>query len=101
MKPIKFKEQNVVYGKGQKEYLPLPAHRDQQGIITMCIELTQEDIREARKTGKIWAQLSTFNQPLQPLQFMTSKPTMERNMPLEMALKKIELQEIKAAKENE
>ena len=31
MKPKKFQEANVVYGEGQPEYKPLPAHKTKEG----------------------------------------------------------------------
>lgn len=32
MEPIKFKEQNMVFAKNQKPYLPLPVYKDRESI---------------------------------------------------------------------
>ena len=42
MKPVEFKEQNVVYAKGQRPYLPLPAYTSagELGMVTACWKLT-------------------------------------------------------------
>lgn len=67
MKPVEFEGQNVVYAKDQPEYNPLPAHRDSDGTVTTCWELTPEELEEVYKTGKIWLSQMTFNRPLQPV----------------------------------
>lgn len=42
MKPIKFKEHNVVYAENQPEYQPLPAFRNDshQGEVVSCWQLS-------------------------------------------------------------
>ena len=67
MKPIKFEGHNVVYAENQKEYNPLPAHRDENGVVTTCWQLDAEDLAEINRTGKIWLSQMTFNKPLQPV----------------------------------
>ena len=42
MKPKQFPESNVVYGENQDEYLPLPAHKTEEGIVITCWELSDE-----------------------------------------------------------
>jgi hypothetical protein len=64
--PIEFPGQNVVYGKDQKEYLPLPAKKEEDGTVTTCWELTPEERMQVFNTGKIYLKQMTFNQPLQP-----------------------------------
>ena len=74
MKPIKFKEVNCIYAENQKEYLPLPVHKDNspQGGVVSCWKLSiTERIRVLFK-GEIWLELLTFNKPLTP-SFMTTK----------------------------
>jgi hypothetical protein len=36
MKPVKFRGQNCTFAENQPEYIPLPAHRDDDGTITSC-----------------------------------------------------------------
>lgn len=67
MKPISFKGQNVVFGEGQKEYLPLPALRLADGQVITCWEFTEEEILEIIESRCIYINQLTFNQPLQPL----------------------------------
>lgn len=51
MKPKKFNEVNVIYGEGQPEYLPLPAHKTEAGEVTTCWELSPEEKNKYRKQG--------------------------------------------------
>ncbi len=67
MKPIKFKEQNVVYAKDQPEYLPLPAHKTNEGYVTSCWSLDWKEKLKVLFSGKVFVTCLTFNQPLQPL----------------------------------
>jgi hypothetical protein len=67
MKPIEFTGCNIVYGKGQEEYQPLPAIKCPDGQVITCWELTPEEIEQVRINGKIYLQQLTFNQPLQPI----------------------------------
>lgn len=34
MKPIDFEGTNCIYGKGQEEYMPLPAYKQEDGTVT-------------------------------------------------------------------
>lgn len=63
MKPKKFQEANVVYGEGQPEYKPLPAHKK----AIFCFELDEAERKKIAETGELWVSLLTFNQPLQPI----------------------------------
>jgi hypothetical protein len=68
MKPVKFKSQNIVMGENQSEYLPLPAHRSEDGIVTSCWELDDEEIAAIIKSKRIRLEQHTFNQSaLQPV----------------------------------
>ena len=66
MKPIEFKEQNVVYGKDQKEYMPLPALKFDDGTVIACWKLSWKELIKLAFTRKIWFSTLTFNNPLQP-----------------------------------
>jgi len=79
MKLIPFAEQNTVIAENQKEYAPMPCNIDRSSpyhITTMCWELTPEEIAEVQRTGKIWHQVYTFGQPMQPQLLRTDKPEM-------------------------
>lgn len=43
MKPKKIQEANVVYGEGQPEYKPLPAHKTKEGQAIFCFELDEAE----------------------------------------------------------
>lgn len=66
MKPIEFNEQNIVYAKDQPEYLPLPAYRSTDGMVISCWALNWRERLRVLFTGRIWFNVLTFNQPLQP-----------------------------------
>ena len=66
MKPIKFKESNIVFGEDQPEYQPLPAHRCKDGQVISCWGLTLREKIKVLFTGKVYLSLHTFNQPIQP-----------------------------------
>ena len=75
MKPVLFKGSNVVYAKDQPEYLPLPAHRAEDGRVTSCWKLTALERLRVLLTGRVyWAQL-TFGDPLQPVRPSVRRPT--------------------------
>lgn len=79
MTPVQFPEVNVTYGEGQPEYLPLPVkhHRDQDGHVTSCWQLTDEELAEVIKTKQIYVTVLTFNNPLQPLMLTVECPNCE------------------------
>jgi hypothetical protein len=66
MKPIYFKEHNVVFAKDQKEYLPLPAHKDDDGVVTSCWRFSFLERLKVLFVGRVYLSQMTFNQPLQP-----------------------------------
>ena len=67
MLPLKFEGHNVIMGEGQPDYEPLPAFKDNDGVITTLWEFTPEE-REAIANGEnLMIQVSTFNKPLQPV----------------------------------
>lgn len=67
MKPVKFKGSNVVFAENQPEYLPLPAFKDESGIVVSCWKMTWIERLKFLFTGRIYLQVLTFNKPLQPL----------------------------------
>ncbi|MEG0368249.1 MAG: hypothetical protein RR585_15500, partial [Coprobacillus sp.] len=63
---------NVKFAENQEEYLTLPAHVYQNGLVACALELTDEEIGEIVKTKKVYLSMLTFNQPLQPF-FVTGQ----------------------------
>lgn len=57
MKPKKFQEANVVYGEGQPEYKPLPAHKTKEGQAIFCFELDEAERKKIAETGELWVSL--------------------------------------------
>jgi len=78
MKPIEFKEQNVVFAKNQPEYQPLPAFKidSKQGEVISCWHLSFFERLRVLLTGKIWVSLMSFNTPLTPIFMSTKKSDM-------------------------
>lgn len=78
MKLVEFEEQTVVIVKDQPEYLPLPAHEfnDAEGRIAFCWQMNRKERLKVLFTGRVWHQVLTFNQPLQPQMLEVDKPHM-------------------------
>jgi len=66
MKPVNFKQKNVTYAENQKEYLPLPSHKTNDGIVTSCWKMSFFEKVKVLFTGKIYLSTMTFDKPLQP-----------------------------------
>lgn len=79
MKIVKFKECNSIYAKDQPEYLPLPAHRADDGEATSCWGLSFLERLKVILTGKIYLSVLTFNRPLQPQKMLVDKPEMKHH----------------------
>jgi len=73
MKPIKFPEQNCTYAENQPEYLPLPAFKDENGVVISCWRLSFRERLRILFKGNIWLSLLTFNKPLTPSIITTDK----------------------------
>lgn len=78
MKLIEFPEQTVVIAKNQPEYNPLPAYQfnDKSERIVCCWQVTWKERLQVLLSGKIWHQILTFRQPLQPQLLTVEKPDM-------------------------
>lgn len=77
MKLIEFPDQTVVIAKDQPEYLPLPAFQfanDPTGRTVCCWQLTWRERLRLLLTGRLWHQIMTFRQPLQPQWLGLDKP---------------------------
>ncbi|KKN27450.1 hypothetical protein LCGC14_0864660 [marine sediment metagenome] len=79
MDVIKFRECNVTYAENQVEYLPLPAHRSDDGRVTSCWRLSFLERIKTALTGRIFLQVLTFNNSLQPLKMLVRKPTINKH----------------------
>jgi hypothetical protein len=78
MNIVSFPEQTLVYAKDQPQYRPLPAYRycDAEGRIACCWSLSWRERLRVLFTGRIWQQILTFDQPLQPQLLTVEKPDM-------------------------
>jgi hypothetical protein len=75
MKPIKFKEQNIIFAENQPEYQQLPAFKNNttQGEVISCWKLTIYERIKLLITGKLYVELLTFNKPLTPSYLTVNK----------------------------
>lgn len=75
MKPIEFKEQNVVFAKDQPQYRPLPAHVNKggNGEVISCWKLSLWERIRLLFTGKIWQSQCMFGKPLTPSLLTTKR----------------------------
>lgn len=67
MEPVKFKGANIVFGESQPEYKPLPAFRNDEGIVLTCWKCTLRERLKILFTGRMYLQQLTFNNALQPI----------------------------------
>ena len=74
MKPISFKEQNVVFAEDQPGYISLPAYRDDSGQVISCWQLTWKERLSILCTGRLWMRVFTFNELLQPCMLEANYP---------------------------
>lgn len=65
MKPIEFPQQNVIFAKDQKEYIPLPAYQNDKEAISLWT-LTIRERLKLLFTGRLWLRQYNFRGPLQP-----------------------------------
>lgn len=72
--PCHFKGVNTTYGSGQKEYLPLLAHKTEDGDVITAWRIDDEAFEALRYERKIYFLQKTFNQPLQPVSVFATNP---------------------------
>lgn len=60
---------NVNIAKGQNEYQTLYAHRvpGPYGAMCFAVELSDKEIRQLKKSKRLFINVLTFNNPMQPL----------------------------------
>lgn len=74
MKAVEFPEVNVRIAEDQPQYATLPAFHDaEEGSLTFCFKLTQDEVNRIRATDEIWFKMITFNRPMQPIALSTNK----------------------------
>lgn len=74
MEAIYFPEVNVEIAKDQPEYKTLPAHYNkEEGSMTFCFKLTEDEINRIYATGEIWFKQTTFGNPMHPITLSTNK----------------------------
>lgn len=76
MKPTEFEGHNIVLGKGQPQYMELPALScdDSAGTVWSCWELDDADLEDLMKTRKIWVGQLTFGNLFSPQMITTGMP---------------------------
>ena len=74
MKAKEFDEVNLKIAEKQEQYETLPAFfNPNEGSLTFCFQLTQEEIDRIYATGEIWFKQFTFGQPMNPIALSTNK----------------------------
>lgn len=77
MKSVKFDDSNIEIAKNQEEYQTVYADvRDEPNygckVITICYELSPEEIQNIAQTGKIWYQ--QLGVPMSPMSIHVNNP---------------------------
>lgn len=72
-----FIEKNVLMGKDQPEYSPLPAHATPQGDVTCCFELSEKEKKEVLKSKVLFIRRLTFGDRLHPVVKSVLKPNFQ------------------------
>lgn len=70
MKPIRFKQVNIVLAENQPQYQPLPVQFNdelEEQPMTSCWELDEAELAQIIKSKKIYLKQLTFGNPFQPI----------------------------------
>lgn len=78
MQPIKFNGMNTTYAKNHPKYLSLPAHKDNNGIVTSCWHLDWKERLLVLLTGRVYSQVVTDNKGLQPQKLVVDNPVINK-----------------------
>ena len=73
MKPVKINNDSVNIAENQEEYQTLPAIIE-NGVVTTCWELDEEDLQNINKSKRLYLQVITYGKLLQPLNLTTINP---------------------------
>lgn len=77
MKAIEFEGHNVKIAEDQPEYETLPAlFNKQEGSMTFCFKLDEQELKQVKKTGRIWIKQLTFGNNFQPIASSCLKETL-------------------------
>ena len=74
MEIVDLKEKNITFAENQPQYLPLPAHVDDEGTVTACWKLSKLELIKLIFTRKIYIQILTFKSPIQPHKLLVYNP---------------------------
>lgn len=67
----------VVFAKDQPQYIPLPAHITEDGIVITRWRLSFMERLRLMLGGSLWLSVMTFNRPLQPVKLDVQCPMKE------------------------
>lgn len=75
MKPLKFKEHNVVISESQDQYTTIFGHHNPfEGTMTTGFKLSKKELSELNESGgELFIKLKTFNQDMQAIMLSTQK----------------------------
>lgn len=77
MRSKEFPEVNIRIAEDQPEYQTLPAFfNSEEGSVTFCFELDEDELNRVKATGEIWFKQLTFGGPMQPVAMSTNKETL-------------------------
>lgn len=74
MKPIDFEESTIKIAEHQDEYITLPAHVDETGVVTSCWEFTFKERLSILFGSPLFLSQMTFGKSLQPQLPMVDNP---------------------------
>ena len=72
--------QKVVFGKGQDQYLQLPARTDGNGAVVTCWKLNWYEKFTLLFTGKLYMTALTFKMKVQPFKLSVDKLEVLRDL---------------------
>lgn len=73
MEPVRFPAVNATFGRGQQEYIELPAYANGEYAVS-CWQLTWRERLVLFFTGRFWVRQRYFGNPLQPIGISTDSP---------------------------
>ena len=77
MKSVDFPQANIALAKDQPQYQTLYVYCNRESPqvpMTMCFELSQEEVNEIVRTGKLYFTQITFGKPFSPINMSVLSP---------------------------